>query len=237
MKLINALATAFQATPFDVFYFFIASVVVFLLFYFIPLRKIYEVAFGAIVGLGIYVLLRVLLLENSTLWTAGWLLPFNLSVFLVSIAVYFVIILAIIFPLNWGLVISETTNPVLYVAQYIFLGFFVFIGLSAVIVYMTEQVYVFQVGTIFSWLREWSFYQTSVRTSNVFKFLMSHQNIIIPLGVILMIYKIFLSNIVSAIVLTIIYNLSKVGLYRKNEESSYRVEFHEIGWNSSNSDE
>lgn len=237
MKLINALATAFQATPFDVFYFFIASVVVFLLFYFIPLRKVYEVAFGAIVGLGIYVLLRVLLLENSALWTAGWLLPFNFSVFLISISVYFVIILAILFPLNWGLVLSETTNPVIYVAQYIFLGFFVFIGLSAVIVYMTEQVYIFQVWTVFSWLRDWDFYQHTIRASNVFRFIMSHQNIIIPLGVLLMIYKIFLSNIVSAIVLTIVYNLSKVGLYRKKEESSYRVEFHEIWWNSSNSDE
>ncbi len=44
-----------------------------------------------------------------------------------------------------------------------------------------------------------------------------------------MIYKIFLSNLVSAVVLSIVYNLSRVGFYKKSEESSYRVEFHEIG--------
>lgn len=233
MKFINSLAAAFQATPFDVLYYLVAIVTVFALFYFVPLRKVYEVAFGAVVGLGIYILLRALLFENSSLWTTGWLLPFWVSVFIISIAIYFVIILAILFPLNWSLVISETTNPVLYVAQYIFLGFFVFIGLSAVLVYMIEQTYIFQVWTIFSWVREWWFYQNTIRLSNVFKFIMTHQNIIIPLGVLLMIYKIFLSNIVSAIVLSIVYNLSKVGLYRKKEESSYRVEFHEIGSESS----
>lgn len=58
---------------------------------------------------------------------------------------------------------------------------------------------------------------------------MENQNIILPLGVILMVYKIFLSNLVSAIALSIVYNLSRVGFYKKSEESSYRVEFHEIG--------
>ena len=72
-------------------------------------------------------------------------------------------------------------------------------------------------------------YVNTIRTSHVFQFIMSHQNIIIPLGVLLMVYKIFLANLVSAVVLSVVYNLSRVGFYKKKEDSSYRVEFHEVG--------
>ncbi len=199
------------------------------MYYFVSLRKIYAVAFGAIVGLGIFVLLKVLLLSNPSMGTTGGLLPFGLSVFIVSIAVYFVFILAVVFPINGSLVLSETTNPVLYMSQFFFLAGFLILGFFSVIVYMIEQTYIFQTGTIFVWLRDWSYYVQSVRISSVFRFVMTHQNIILPLWVVLMIYKIFLSNLVSAVVLSIVYNLSRVGFYKKSEESSYRVEFHEIG--------
>lgn len=237
MQLINALAQTFRATPFDIFYFLMAFAGVFVLYYFVPLRRLYEVGFGAIVGMGIYILLSVLLLENSSLGTLGGLLPFGLSVFILSIAVYLVIILAVIFPLNGGLVISETTNPILYTIQFLFVGFFIIIGLSAVLVYMIEQAYVFRVGTIFVWIRDWPYYFETIRLSNIFKFIMTNQNVIIPLAVLLMIYKIFFSNIVSAVVLSLIYNLSRVGFYRKKDDSSYRVEFHEIGWSPEKSEE
>lgn len=228
MKLIIAIANSFSVTPFDVMFFLLTLVAVFALYYFVPLRRLYEIAFGAIVGLGIYVLLYVLLLENTTLGTSGWLLPFGMSVFIISIAIYLVLILAIIFPLHGWLVLSETTNPILYTLQYLFVGFFLIIGFCSVIIYMTEQVYLFRVWTIFVWLRDTEYYINTIRFSAVFRFIMTHQNIIIPLAVLLMVYKLFLSNIVSAIVLTIVYNLSRVGFYKKKEESSYRVEFHEV---------
>lgn len=232
MQLIIALANTFRVTPFDVFFFIIAFLVVFFLYYFVPLRRLYEIGFGAIVGFGIYILLSVLLLENASIGTSGGLLPFGLSVFIISIAVYLVIILAVIFPLNGGLVISETTNPILYTVQFLFVGFFLVIGFSAVFVYMIEQAYVFRVGTVFVWLRDWEYYNQTIRFSSVFRFIMTNQNIIIPLAVLLMIYKIFFSNIVSAVVLSLIYNLSRVGFYKKNEDTSYRVEFHEVGGNA-----
>lgn len=94
---------------------------------------------------------------------------------------------------------------------------------------MIEQVYIFQPKTIFIYLRDWDFYQQIIRQSKVWYFLMTHQNIIIPLATILMIYKLFLSNLVSAVILSIIYNLSKVGFYRRENDTNYRVEFHEVG--------
>lgn len=237
MQLIIALANTFRATPFDVFFFLGAFLVVFLLYYFVPLRRLFEVGFGAIVGLGVYVLLSVLLLKNADLWTAGGMLPFGMSVFIISVAVYLVFILAVIFPMHGGLVISETTNPILYTLQFLFVSFFLIIGLSSVLIYMIEQTYIFQVGTVFVWIRDWSYYQQTIRFSSLFKFIITHQNIIIPLGVVLMIYKIFFSNLVSAVVLSLVYNLSRVGFYRKKDDSSYRVEFHEIGGNSESSEE
>ena len=99
----------------------------------------------------------------------------------------------------------------------------------AVIVYMIEQRYIFQVGTLFIWVRDWTWYLQNVRTSSVFVFVLQYQNIIIPLAVVLMVYKLFLSNLISAVVMTIIYNLSHVGFYKKKDSWSYRVEFHEVG--------
>ena len=237
MQLIIALANTFRVTPFDVFFFLGAFFGVFLLYYFVPLRRLFEVGFGAIVGLGVYILLSVLLLKNTDLWTAGGMLPFGMSVFIISVAVYLVFILAVIFPMHGGLVISETTNPILYTLQFLFVSFFLIIGLASVLVYMIEQTYIFQVGTVFVWIRDWGYYQQTIRFSSLFKFIITHQNIIIPLGVVLMIYKIFFSNLVSAVVLSLVYNLSRVGFYRKKDDSSYRVEFHEIGGNSESSEE
>ena len=237
MQLIIALANTFRATPFDVFFFLGAFLTVFLLYYFVPLRRLFEVGFGAIVGLGVYVLLSVLLLKNADLWTTGGMLPFGMSVFIISVAVYLVFILAVIFPMHGGLVISETTNPILYTLQFLFVSFFLIIGLSSVLIYMIEQTYIFQVGTVFVWVRDWSYYQQTIRLSSLFKFIITHQNIIIPLGVVLMIYKIFFSNLISAVVLSLVYNLSRVGFYRKKDDASYRVEFHEIGGNSEPSEE
>lgn len=230
MQLLLALANIFHVTVFDVLFFWLSFIGVFALYYFIPLRRIYEVGFGAIIGLWVYIVLAVLLLANAPLWTAGGLLPFGFSVFIISILVYLVWILAILFPLHWGLVLTETLNPVLYTLEYLIVSFLLIFGLSAVFVYMVEQTYIFQVKTVFIWLRDWWYYQDVIRHSKIFYFLMTNQNIIIPLGVLLMVYKLFLSNLVSAVVLSIVYNLSRVGFYRKKEDSSYRVEFHEIGW-------
>jgi hypothetical protein len=62
---------------------------------------------------------------------------------------------------------------------------------------------------------------------------MSHQHIIVPLGIILMLYKLLLSNLINAALLSIWYNLANIGFYRSKKESSYRVEYHEVGSNKS----
>lgn len=94
---------------------------------------------------------------------------------------------------------------------------------------MIEQTYIFQVGTIFAWFRNSGYYQDVVHPSAVFGFIMAHKDTIIPLGVLLMLYKLLLSNIVNAVALSIWFNLSHIGFYRKHEDTAYRVEFHEVG--------
>ena len=44
-----------------------------------------------------------------------------------------------------------------------------------------------------------------------------------------MLYKLLLSNIVTAALLSVWYNLSHVGFYKQKDDTSYRVEFHEVG--------
>lgn len=101
--------------------------------------------------------------------------------------------------------------------------------MGAVAIYMIEQSYVFHVGNILTWIRDTFFYQENIRKSAYYGYIMSHQNMIIPLGIVLMLYKLLLSNLINAAFLSIWYNLANVGFYRKKEDASYRVEFHEVG--------
>jgi len=195
----------------------------------LTLHTVFEAAFWSIVWLGIYILLSVLLLGNQTLGSEWWLFPFGFAVIIISIAVYLVFILSILFPLHGWLVIAEPTHPTLYTIAHFLTSLFFLFSLATIMVYMTEQVYVFKVWTIFTFLKDTLFYTEAIKPSHFYTFVMGHQYLIIPLWVILMLYKLLLSNLVNAALLSIWYNLSNVWFYRKKEDSHYRVEFHEVG--------
>jgi hypothetical protein len=228
MEILSSLATSFGVTELDILILGIIIIGSMILYYFISLHRIFEAAFGAIIGLGIYVLLSVLLIGNPPLGTEGGLFPLWFSVFLVSISIYLVFVLAVLFPLHGWLVITEPTQPTLYTVIYFFVSCFLLFALSASIIYMMEQSYVFRVGNIFTWLRQSSIYE-AIKSSWFYGYTMSHQHIIIPLWVILMLYKLLLSNLINAALLSIWYNLANVWFYRSKDDSSYRVEFHEVG--------
>ncbi len=235
MGILSSLAATFGVTEFDVAIIGIIVLASMVLYYFISLHRIFEAAFGAIIGLGIYVLLSVLLIGNPPLGTEWGLFPLWFSVFFVSISVYLVFILAILFPLHGGLVITEPTQPTLYTLLYFFVSFFLLFALSTIVVYMIEQSYVFRVGNIFTWIREtWAY--TGLKSSWFYSYTMSHQYLILPLWVVLMLYKLLLSNLINAALLSIWYNLANVWFYRSKDESSYRVEFHEVGGAHSSND-
>ena len=210
---------------------------VIVLYYFVTLHRIFEAAFGAIIGMGIYILLVVLLIGNPPLGTEWALFPFGFSVFLVSIAVYLVFILAILFPIHGGLVVSEPTQPTLYTLIYIFISGYLLFTFWAVCIYLIEQVYIFKVETVFVLLRSLPWYTEVVKSSWYYAFVMSHQNTIIPLWVVLMLYKLLISNLVNAALLSIWYNLSHVWFYRSKDDAHYRVEFHEVGGSATESHE
>lgn len=69
MQLITALAQTFQVTVFDIFFYLGTFFAIMTMYFLVSLRRIYEIAFGAIVGIGVYIALAVLLLTNVTLNT------------------------------------------------------------------------------------------------------------------------------------------------------------------------
>lgn len=229
MGLVAAFAQTFQVSEFDIIFFGFSFFATLIMYYYWTLHTLYEIAFGAIVWLGIYILLSVLLLGNGPMGTTGGLFPFPFAVLIISIAVYAVFILAVLFPLQGWLVIAETTNQGLYILQFIFVGMFLVFSLASVVIYMTEQTYIFQVGTFFVWFRDSLYYQETIRTSAVWGYMIAHKDTIIPLGILLMLYKLLLSNIVNAVALSIWYNLAHIGFYKTKEDAAYRVEFHEVG--------
>ena len=101
--------------------------------------------------------------------------------------------------------------------------------MATIMIYMVEQAYVFKVGTIFTLLKDTLFYTQTVKPSFFYGFVMASQHLIIPWVVLVMLYKLLLSNLVNAALLSIWYNLSHVGFYRRKDDSHYRVEFHEVG--------
>lgn len=234
---VSALAQTFQVTEFDVLVALGIIGAALLMYYFYKIHTLFEIAFGAVSGLSIYILLSVLLLGNGPLWTEGGLFPFGFSVFVVSVAVYLVFLLAILFPLHGWLIVTEPKEPTLYMIQYFMIAGYLVFAFLTLIIYMTEQTYVFKVWTIFSMFRDFPYYQEVIKTSFFYAFVMSHQGQIIPLWVILILYKLLLSNLVNAALLSVWYNLKNVWFYKPKADSHYRVEFHEVGWNDSHHDD
>ena len=233
MSFITSLAATFQVTEFDVLFFMGIFIISAIFYNYLTLHNIFEAAFWAIVGLGIYILLSVLLLGNTSLWSEPWIFPAGFAAIFVGIAVYFVFLLAVLFPMHGGLIVSEPTHQVLYALQYFWVSMFLLYSLFSTLIYMVEQVYIFKITNIFVWLHGWPYYTEVIQHSALYTYVISHQNIIIPLGVLLMLYKLLLSNIVNAALLSVWYNLSHVGFYRPKDDSHYRVEFHEVGWHAS----
>lgn len=201
-----------------------------LLYYFISLHRLFEAAFWGIIGIWVYILLSVLLLWDPHLWSEGGLFPLWFSVFLVSLSVYLVFFLAVLFPLHGWLIISEPKHPTLYTLLFFFVAIFLLFSMGSVIIYLIEQSYIFKVWNIFTWLKWLPMYAEVVKPSSFYGFVMSHQYAIIPLAVVLMLYKLLLANIVTAAILSVWYNLANVWFYRKKDDSHYRVEFHEVWW-------
>lgn len=224
-----SLAATFQVTEFDIGLLGLMALLTLILYYYISLHRIFEAAFGAIIWLGIYILLSVVLVGNPLLGAEGWLFPLGFSVFLVSISVYLVFVLAFLFPLHGGLVIAEPTQPTLYSLLYFLVCYFLLFILWAICIYMIEQSYVFRVWNILTWIKDTPFYTMSIKPSWFYTYVIGNQNLLIPLGVVLMLYKLLLSNIINAALLSIWYNLANVGFYRAKDDAHYRVEFHEVG--------
>ena len=114
MEFLDALAQTFSVTRFDAGLALMILLLAVIAYYFLSLHQVFEAAFGAMVGLGIYVLLSVLLLGNVPMGSAGGLFPFGFAVFVVSIAIYLVYILAVLFPMHGGLVIAANTSDDIY---------------------------------------------------------------------------------------------------------------------------
>jgi hypothetical protein len=229
MGFIASLAETFQMTEFDIVLLGMMFLLSAIFYYALPLHRMFEAAFGAMVWVGIYVLLSVVLLGNAPMGTTGGLFPTGFSVFLVSISVYLVFALALLFPVHGGLVISEPEQPTIYSVLYFFVSIFLLFTIGAIVIYMIEQSYIFTVGNLLTWIKDSPFYLSTVKPSWFYNFVMNKQNVIIPLGIVLMLYKLLFANIVTAAILSIWYNLANIGFYRKKDDSHYRVEFHEVG--------
>lgn len=237
MNFINGLAISFWVTPFDVILGIIFLGITWGFFYFWNLRMIYESAFGWIVWIGIYIILSVFLLGNTDLNTYGGLLPTWLAAFLVSTSIYLVFILAVIFPIHGSLVINIPTHPILYLVQFILVSLLFCFSIGAIFIYAIEWTYIFRVSTIFTYLRDIPYYTDVIRNSSYFQYVLENKDNILPLGVLLMFYKLLLSNIINAVLLSIWYNLSHIGFYKQSDNPSYRVEFHEVGWGDDGHDD
>lgn len=98
-ELILTTATTLSVTPIDI-YVLAAGVVLWGFLMIIGIQKTYEIAFGLVVGLAIYLMLTVLLSPAyQTVDTIGLLSP-RVSAFLIGSSVYLIFILMVLTPLS-----------------------------------------------------------------------------------------------------------------------------------------
>ena len=71
MEFLDALAQTFSVTRFDAGLALLILLLSLIAYNFLSLHQVFEAAFGAMVGLGIYVLLSVLLLGNAPIGSNG----------------------------------------------------------------------------------------------------------------------------------------------------------------------
>jgi hypothetical protein len=202
-EIILLIATTLSITPMDV-YVLGVGIVLWGILLIIGIQKTYELYFGLVVGLAIYLMLTVLL--SSTYQTPDTIrvLSPGVSKFMIGSSVYLIFILMILTPLSGGIRFPYTNTRLIRVLEHLIISGVLLGFLSALIIGFISRSYVFGVETGFVLLGKTLLYREMI-SGVILWYIAAHLQPFVLFSVIYLLYKLLFSEIIGAILLTLWY--------------------------------
>ncbi len=201
-EIILKIATLLQVTPMDV-HILAVGFVLFVVFLAIGIQKTYEVFFGLVVGLAIYLMLTVLLApQYQTADTVKFFSP-GVSNFLVGSSVYLIFILMILTPISGGIKIPYPKNLILRIASHFLLAIALLVFMTALVMGFASKTYIFGIDTGFTLLGKTDLYH-SLQATKIMGWIGRHIQPIVLFGVFFMLYKLLFAEMVATLMVALI---------------------------------
>lgn len=206
--LIAQIAQALSITSLDVYVFF-GTLVAMGIIAIMGLARIYSTFFGTVLWIGIFVLFSTILSpELQTVETLS-LVSETFAKILIGSSVYLIFILAILVPMNGGIVVSLPKTSLGKILQTLSLSIILILFLIAVFLWLVEKSYIFlHTDSAFTLLKGFASY-SELQSSLLFTFVASHLPTIIILSIGFIIYKMLFSDIVSALIVSLVASIKK----------------------------
>ncbi|MDD5377478.1 MAG: hypothetical protein PHH16_05200 [Candidatus Gracilibacteria bacterium] len=207
-SIIAQIALALSITSLDVYVFFGVFVAVGIIAA-LGLARIYSTFFGTVLGIGIFVLFSTILSPELQTPETLSLVSDTFAKILIGSSVYLIFILTILVPLNGGIVVTLPKSQLGKVFQTLALSLSLIIFLIAVFLGLVEKSYIFiHTDSAFILLKKLASY-SELQSSLLFRFVTSHLPTIIILSIGFIIYKLLFSDIVNALLASLIASIKK----------------------------
>ncbi len=202
-EIVLTIATTLSMTPMDVYVLF-GGLIFWIVLVAIGIQKTYEVYFGLVVGLAIYLMLTVLLSpQYQTADTAKILSP-GFSQFLIGSSAYLIFILMILTPLSGGIRFPQTRFKLLRGIELMGISIVILSLFGALVLGFANKTYIFGIDTGFVLLKKISLYPELIH-GKILGYIVTHIQPLVVFSVLFLLYKILFSEIVGALVLTVWY--------------------------------
>ena len=225
-SIIAQIAAALSITSLDVYVFFAVFMIMGIIAI-LGLMRIYSILLGMVLWIGIFVLISTILSpEYQTPETLSFMSE-SLAKLFIGSSVYLIFILTFLVPINGGIIVTLPRNPLSQIFQTLVLSGVLVVFYLAVFLWLVERSYIFlHTESAFTLIKTTSFY-LKLQSSLLFTFVTAHLPTIIILSIGFIIYKILFSDIIHALLLSLIASIKK---HKARERENHMSELYEEQW-------
>jgi hypothetical protein len=202
-EIVLLVANTLTITPIDV-YVLIAGLVVWVILLILGIQKTYEIFFGLVVGLAIYLMLTVLLSKAYQTPDTIRVISPAVSSFMIGSSAYLIFILMILTPLSGGIRFPYTNTRLLRIFEHLIIAAVLIAFFCALIIGFVGRSYVFGIETGLVLLGKTLIYREMI-SGVILGYIAQHVQPFVLFSVIYLLYKILFSEIIGAVVLTLWY--------------------------------
>lgn len=205
--IIGKIAIFLNLPQVDVYFLFII-VVLFWVFTFLGIKIIYEVLFGLVMGLAIYIVAQFLL-TNPSISVPTFISP-SIAKFIVGSTIYLIIILSILIPINWWITLKIVSNPLLRFFQSMFFSLFLIFFYFATLIWFVEKIYIFNNDNVFNLIKRVEFWTNFSSQSKIYLLIFDNIPNITIIWVFFVIYRLIFNDIINLLLFTVFEKLNSM---------------------------